>query len=513
MKKIPDNSLARVETKDLEVKKSELFNKESLKTVESYVVNYPYAEVEIHYDEAHNQYYYHVNEPWLSLSEKDLFQCIRESLFDNLVLSRNECNVIEAIRELKKAYIKILSKIRPPDENNLYKRMFYYLQREFFGFGFVDAMMHDPFIEDISCDGAGKPIFVYHMKYESMRSNLIVKDSGELDMYIMSTAQKAGKYISIAEPLADATLNDGSRIQMSLGDEVTAHGSTFTIRKFRSDPITPVDLINSGTLTPQALAYLWLCVESAKSCIFAGGTASGKTTLLNAVSLFIPPQSKIVSLEDTRELRLPHENWIPAVTRHSADLSRRGEIDLYDLLVAALRQRPEYIIVGEVRGKEAQTLFQAMNTGHVTYSTIHADTVSGIVYRLENPPLSVPRTMLSSLDLVCIQVQVRIGGRRVRRTKHIIEILEIDPRTRELITNEVFRWEPDSDELVWRGRSFLLDLMTEERTWTAKVMQEELKRREETLVWMMQHDIRTYREVAKTIECYLSNPQNFFRGR
>ncbi|MDK2796230.1 MAG: archaeal flagellar protein FlaI, partial [Archaeoglobaceae archaeon] len=215
---------------------------------------------------------------------------------------------------------------------------------------------------------------------------------------------------------------DGSRIQLTLGKEVTDHGSTFTIRKFREEPVTPVDLIAWKTFSAEQMAYLWLCIENKKSLIFAGGTASGKTTSMNAISLFIPRRAKIVTIEDTRELMLPHENWIPAVTR-DAFHGEKGKIDMYDLLRAALRQRPEYIIVGEVRGREALTLFQAMTTGHTTYSTLHADSVSGAIHRLENPPIEVPRAMLEALNIISVQAQTYVNDRRVRRNIEIAEIV------------------------------------------------------------------------------------------
>jgi flagellar protein FlaI len=217
--------------------------------------------------------------------------------------------------------------------------------------------------------------------------------------------------------------------------------------------------------------------------------------------------AKIVSLEDTRELKLPHPNWIPSITRESFDTAGRGEINMYELLRAAMRQRPEYIVVGEVRGKECQTLFQAMSTGHVTYSTIHADSVSSIVHRIENPPMDVPRNMFSALDFVCIQVQARVGGKRIRRNKQIVEILDIDPRTNELITNEVFKWRSATDEITYSGKSYILEEIMEARGWNENRMREELKRRQEVLEWMRIKKIRHYKDVAKILISYYREPE------
>ena len=226
----------------------------------------------------------------------------------------------------------------------------------------------------------------------------------ELSNYVTKLAQKCGKNISVAEPMLDATMPDGSRIQMTLSKAVTTNGSTFTIRKFRADPITATDLIKYKTMSPEMVAFMWLAVENGINALIAGGTASGKTSTLNAICLFIPRESKIVSIEETREINLPHPNWIPGAVRSGfgevVNEKFAGEIDLYDLMKAALRQRPEYILVGEIRGKEAYVLFQAMATGHTTYSTVHADSTESLIHRLEGKPIEIPRVMLQSLDIV-----------------------------------------------------------------------------------------------------------------
>jgi flagellar protein FlaI len=476
--------------------------------VELYPLNEPYAYVRVLLDNNTHEYTYQVLEPALSVAEKDLFQEIKERLFETLDVNTKDLTKEKARKLLRNATDDIIFdfgiKLNPIGR----EKILYNIEKEFIGDGLIDPIMHDKYIEDISCDGVKTTIFVYHTSYENIKTNLMYETADNLDSFVTKLAQRAGKYISIAEPMLDATMSDGSRIQMTLGREVTAHGSTFTIRKFRDEPITPTDLVEWGTFSPLSIAFFWLAVESGKSCIFAGGTASGKTTSLNAISLFIPPNAKVISLEDTRELKLPHPNWIPSVTRESFDTEGRGEIDMYELLRAALRQRPEYLLVGEVRGREALTLFQAMSTGHVTYSTIHADSVASVVHRLENPPINVPRNMLSALDLVSVQIQSRIGGQRIRRMKQLIEILDIDPRTNELITNEVFKWHAVSDEIRYSGKSFVLEEIMEERGWNEARMREELKRRQELLEWMRVKMIRHYRDVAKMLISYYRDPES-----
>ncbi|MDH7593026.1 MAG: type II/IV secretion system ATPase subunit [Methanomicrobiales archaeon] len=479
----------------------------NIEEVELYPVNEPYAYIRVILDNSTHEYTYQVLEPVLTQAERELLMEIKERLFETLDVNTKDLTREMAKKVLRSATDDIIYdyglKLSPVAR----EKILYNIEKDFIGDGLIDPIMHDKYIEDISCDGVKSTIFVYHTSYENIRTNLMYESADDLDSFVTKLAQRAGKYISIAEPMLDATMSDGSRIQMTLGREVTAHGSTFTIRKFREEPITPTDLIEWGTFSPLGIAFFWLAVESGKSCIFAGGTASGKTTSLNAISLFIPPNAKIVSLEDTRELKLPHPNWIPSITRQSFDSAGRGEIDMYELLRAALRQRPEYLLVGEVRGREALTLFQAMSTGHVTYSTIHADSVASVVHRLENPPINVPRNMLSALNLVSVQVQARIGGQRIRRQKQLIEILDIDPRTNELITNEVFRWVPATDEIRYSGKSFLLEEIMEEKGWNEARMKEELKRRQELLEWMRLKMIRHYKDVSKMLISYYRDPE------
>ncbi|MGB9176614.1 MAG: type II/IV secretion system ATPase subunit [Methanoregula sp.] len=483
------------------------FPKPGIEEMEMYPVNEPYAYVRITYDHATHEYMYHILEPRLADPEKELINELKERLFDTLDINTKDLSKEEARKRLRLVSDEIMQDFGihlPPLER---EKVHYNMYKDFLGNGLIDPIMHDKYIEDISCDGIRTPLFVFHSSYESMKTSIAYQTAEELDSFVTKLAQRSGKYISIAEPMLDATMQDGSRIQMTLGQEVTAHGSTFTIRKFKDEPITPTDLIEWRTFSPLAIAYIWICVEAGKSAIFAGGTASGKTTTLNAISLFIPPMAKIVSIEDTREVKLPHPNWIPSVTRDSFDAGGRGEITMYELLRAAMRQRPEYIIVGEVRGKECQTLFQAMSTGHVTYSTIHADSVASVVHRIENPPMDVPRNMLSALDFVLTQVQARVGGKRIRRNKQIVEILDIDPRTNELITNEVFKWRSATDEHSYSGKSYLLEEIMEAKGWSDNRMREELKRRQEVLEWMRSRKIRHYKDVAKILISYHRDPE------
>ena len=478
-----------------------------VEVIEVYPVNEPYAYVRILYDDSTMENIYEIIEPVLTPEENDLMEEVKQGVLDRLDINMSNVTKEKAQKALAHYMDEVLSDYHITLSPCQHAKILYLMVKEYLGDGVIDAVMHDPNVEDISCDGVNSPIFLFHRKYESVQTSLVYTNAVDLNSFVTKLAQRSGKFISIAEPMLDATMTDGSRIQMTLGEEVTAHGSTFTIRKFKDEPVTPTDLIQWSTFSPLSIAYLWLAVENGKSCIFSGGTASGKTTSLNAIALFIPRMAKIITLEDTRELKLPHPNWIPSITRDAFSSDGKGSVDMYELLKAALRQRPEYLIVGEVRGKEALTLFQAMSTGHITYSTMHADSVSSAVHRLENPPIDVPRNMLTALHIMCIQVQVQIGGRRTRRNKQIIEILDIDPRTNELITNVVFQWHEAIDEIKYTGKSFVLESIMEKKGWPEARMMEELRNRQLLLQWMHLKKLNNFKEVSNVLISYSRRPE------
>ena len=375
--------------------------------------------------------------------------------------------------------------------------------RDYLEFGKIDALIHDTSLEDISCNGVDIPIFLYHKNYENIMTN-ITFDEKQLDSFVIRLAQRCGKHISIAEPMIDATMPDGSRIQMTLGKEITTRGSTFTIRKFKEDPFTPVDLIAWNTFSSETMAYLWLCIENNQSLIFSGGTASGKTSSLNAVSLFIPQPSKVISLEDTRELMLYHATGSRGDPRLVTGQLHRDR--MFDLLRAALRQRPEYLLVGEVRGKEALTLFQAMYTGHTTFSTMHADSIQAVVNRLLNEPINVPNMMLQSLNIVSIQELVYLNGQKLRRTRSVVEITGIDPRTNNLRINELYRWNSLDDTYEPMGESVVLSDIMSRRGWDRARLKREIADRIRVLEYLRDRGIRDYRRVTIAINAYYVMP-------
>jgi flagellar protein FlaI len=470
--------------------------------IDRYWVNAPFAFVSINYDPEENEHLYYVVEPELSPDEYELLEALFEDIRDPLVYRPDvhDDDVEEVLREELHEH---LERYGTEIEVGGFYRLFYYLYRAFRGFGKIDPIINDPHIEDISCDGYDLPLFVYHDEYTDVKTNVSFQQEA-LDNFVVRLAQQSGRHISVGEPMVESTLPDGSRAELALGEEVTPRGSAFTIRKYSDEPFTPVDLIKHGTFSVGQMAFLWLAIEHNKSLIFAGGTASGKTTSMNAISMFVPPRSKVLSIEDTRELTLYHGNWLSSVTRER--LHEGNDITMYDLLRSALRHRPEYIIVGEVRGDEAITLFQAMNTGHTTYSTMHADSVQTVINRLENEPINVPRSMVQSLDVLCVQTLTRFDDQRVRRNKTIAEIEGIDQRTGELDYSTTYSWNGQDDTFTESGSSVVLEEIKDDRAWSQADLLSELQDRRRFLQYLADNDVSDYRRFTALVNEYYTVP-------
>ena len=523
-----------------------------------YWVNKPYACVFIFKSTKENEYKYYVVEPHLTDVERDLQEFLSEKLKtaikytdDEVVVQGSEgdrASVIE--RETERLLDRydlynpgndtggvldtvagLLGRDTDRDEDDgidgvearpepavleeettqlseyQVEKLLYVLKRNFIGYGRIDPIKHDINVEDISCDGYNTRVFVYHGDHEQIISN-VEHGEAELDRFVVKLAQRSGMGISKRQPQVDATLPDGSRAQLTLGTEVSDHGTNYTIRQFKDVPFTPVDLINWNTFSLDEMAFLWLCIENNKSLIFAGGTASGKTTSLNAVSLFIPSNAKIVSIEDTREVELPQRNWVASVTRASFGQDDTGAVDEFDLLEAALRQRPDYIVMGEVRGEEGRTLFQVMSTGHTTYTTFHADSVGEVIKRFTTDPINVSKTLFTALDLVSIQTQTRVDGHKVRRNKVLTEINEYTPENDEINVRDVFEWRAETDEFRQLGSSSTLAEIKFDRGWSQERLDEELFRRKLVLAYLIQNGLNSYTEVAATVQAFINDPES-----
>jgi flagellar protein FlaI len=477
-----------------------------------YSVVEPYSYIQATYNRATSEFLMRVIEPKLKEDEEELLTLFKETLEKTLDYEWEKLTVMDKKTYLVKSVESFIKSRGMSIEPISKDKITYFLARDFVGFGPIDALMNDNHIEDISCDGVGIPLFVFHNKFESIKTSVVFDDESTLNSFVINLGQRCGKQLSVSNPILDGTTVEGHRVQATYAREVTTRGASFTIRRFKEKPFTPVELIKYGTASPEIVAYMWLSVEHGESAIICGGTASGKTATLNAMALFIPPGAKVVTMEDTREINLPHENWIPGTTRSGVgergpDGKAAGEIDMYDLVRAALRQRPNYIIVGEVRGKETYTMFQAMATGHTTFSTMHADSVKGMVNRLENPPINCPRILLTALRNVIIQTHARVGVDMVRRIKQLIEIVGFEPETNELISNTVYEWDQATDKFIFKGHSFLFDKIMEMKNLTHEELLQEFERRIDIVKYMVAKDMADHNEIWGLIREYYKEPK------
>jgi len=478
-----------------------------MEAVEVYPVVEPFSYVRVLYDNDRSEYLLEAIEPQLTASEERILMLLKDTLSRTLDYEYKQLSRMDRKEYLKSSIESFISTRGYSLSSVTRDKIAYYAVRDFIGYGPIDIFMNDPNGEDISCDGVNVPIFLFHRKYESVRTNVVFKDEDQLNSFVVYLGQKCGKQISVSSPILDGTTPEGHRLQATYSKEVTSRGSSFTIRLFKEKPFTPVDVIKFGTASPEMMAYFWMSVENGESAMIIGGTGNGKTSTLNAISLFIPPSAKIVTMEDTREINLPHENWIPGTTRtgvgeRGPSGKAAGEIDMFDLVRAALRQRPNYIIVGEVRGKEAYTMFQAMATGHTTYATMHADSVKLMINRLENPPISIPRILLTALRTVIVQQQVRIGREHGRRIRSVVELIGYEPETNEITTNVVFEWDQLKDRFIFKGHSALFDKLRDLKNWTHEELTAEFNRRIDIMRYMVKKGINSHIEIWSLINRY-----------
>jgi len=373
--------------------------------------------------------------------------------------------------------------------------------------------MRDPNIEDISCDGVEKPVYIWHRRYENLETNLVFHDDQEVDDAVVKLVHMAGKHVSSAFPIVDASLPGKHRLAVCYRREITPFGTAFTIRKFRDDPYSIIDLINLGTLSEEMAAYFWTCLENRSSLMVLGGTASGKTTFLNAVACLLKPGSKVITIEETAELNLPHENWVSLIARRSYGLGENltGEVTLFDLVKTSMRHRPDLIMVGEIRGSEAYTLFQALATGHGGMATMHADSVESAVKRLIQKPMDIAPSYMPLMNVVVSIQRVHLPQSKTG---------EMTAYRRVLNVNEIADYEDYRETFTWKAAGdvhnsnfkcgVMLNQICERRGMTWKELLAQIKQRENLLKWMRDRNIRSYRDVAGVITEYSAKPDEFY---
>ncbi|MCL2115908.1 MAG: CpaF family protein [Methanobrevibacter sp.] len=401
----------------------------------------------------------------------------------------------------------------PIEEKNHFK----YLEKlandfyqEILGYGEIDPLIKDDELEEIMIIGINKPVFVYHREYGMMESNLIFKNDEEIISIIDSIARQISRRIDKESPILDGRLPDGSRVNATL-PPVSADGPSLTIRKFKKDPLTIVDLINLKTLNSDLAAFFWLCFDGmgvkSANAIISGGTSSGKTTTLNALSSFINPKERIITIEDTLELQIHHKHVVRMETRPT-NIENKGELNMDDLVKNSLRQRPDRIIVGEVRGEEAITLFTALNTGHSGFGTLHANNARETITRLTNSPMNVPKIMISAIDFIIMQNRIyKSDGVSIRRINEVVEVVGMEEGTIQL--NKLFQWNPEKDEIQNISiASNTLRTIANMRGVSPKKLDEEIARRKLVLDFLVKNKIRSSNEVTNIIENYYSDSEN-----
>lgn len=456
---------------------------------------------------------YNVFKQKYSSEEKLLLSELRENLVD-LAISSDESLQVNEDKLLNDIKNFLFAKLANNSQNNTISNEYLdNLARKLFqdlvGYGEIDPLIRDDNLEEIMVIGIDKPVFVYHREYGMMKTNILFKDAGEVMNLIDSIARQINRRIDQESPILDGRLPDGSRVNATI-PPISADGPSMTIRKFKRDPLTIIDLINSKTISVELAAFFWLCFDGlgvkSANAIISGGTSSGKTTTLNALSSFINPKERIITIEDTLELQIPHEHVIRMETR-PPNVENRGELTMNDLVKNSLRQRPDRIIVGEVRGSEAITLFTALNTGHSGFGTLHSNDARETITRLTNAPMSVPNIMISAIDFIIMQNRIyRSDGVSFRRISEVAEVSGIEEGVIQL--NKIFEWDPQSDTIKNVGiTSKTLTEIANVSGNSLNRLYDEIKNREIVLQHMVDWNIRSIRDVSTVLEMYYLDSQ------
>ncbi|MDH3277573.1 MAG: type II/IV secretion system ATPase subunit [Nitrosopumilus sp.] len=476
------------------------------KIIKEYPLNAPFSYAKILWDEKNSNFQYFVDEIKLNFDEeriyKDLYTFVEESL-DSLETTK-ERNFDTHLNDVIKKHEGFFTS----NPIASMEKVKYFLKRDIMGYGEIDALMHDPNIEDISCSGPQNPLYVWHRNYDSMSSNISFESHQILNSFITRIVFKAGKHVSTAHPISDLAITGNHRISVLYQKEITPKGTSFTIRKFKEDPYTIIDLIDFGTIDIETAAYLWMMIEAKMSIMIIGSTGSGKTTVLNAIAGLVSENDKLFSVEDVAEINLPHDNWFSLISRSGYGSNDEGEIGLYELIKSGVRHRPDYIIVGEIRGSEAYVMFQAMATGHGGLCTMHADSFDSASKRLQQKPMSIPPAYLSLMNsaLVIKRVKDKVTGQSMRRA---ISVEEISSNS---VPNSVTIWNPKSDYFEHSFNSSKnLKKISEQTGDEFEDILKEHHKRTKILKWMSANSIREHKKVTEMIRKYYNDPKSVLK--
>jgi flagellar protein FlaI len=483
-----------------------------LKVIDKYPLYEPFSHVVIVQNPKTGEHKYILDELQLDPLEKGVYDRILEILLAEIESPKEE--IADPRKFFAEEAKKIVDKYRIslgwlPDVS--WYKILYHAERDLVGFGKIDPLMRDPNIEDISCDGVMKPVYVWHRNYESIETNLQFPNDEVLDNTVVKLVHMAGKHVSTAFPIVDASLPGKHRLAVAYRREITPFGTAFTIRKFREDPYSIIDLINIGTFSEEMAAYFWMSLENRASIMVLGGTAAGKTTALNTLACLIKPGSKIITIEETAELNLPLENWVSLISRQSYGLggSGVGEVSLFDLVKTSMRHRPDILVVGEVRGQEAYVLFQALATGHGGMCTMHAENLDSAVKRLTQKPMDISPAYIPLMNIVLSIQRVHLTKNNEKRAyRRVITVNEIEDYEKYHVP---CKWNPAKDVHVMDfDKSTLLSSIAERQGVTIEDLIEEIGRRRDVLHWMRERNIRSYKDVAAIVAEYYARPKHIY---
>lgn len=482
----------------------------SWKVIDKYPLNAPFAYAVIAEDPGNGTKKYFVDEVVLSQREASIYTYLLETLESELSVPRSEIDprayFLEQAKRLVTKYSIKASQLSWPKIN-------YFAERDLVGFGIIDGVMRDTQIEDITVDGVGKPLFIFHRRYDNIETNMNFLHDEELDNVIARLAHMAGKHVSTAFPIVQGTLPGRHRLAATYRREISPYGGTLTIRKFREDPLTIIDMMNLNVIDHNLAAYVWLLMENRATAIVCGSTGSGKTTLLNALLTLTRMNSKIVTIEEVQEINIAHQNWSALVSRESYGTGddTSGEVGLFQLVKATMRMRPDILVVGEVRGEEAYVLFQAISTGHGGLCTLHADDVTSAIQRLTSKPMDVPPSFIPFLDLVFTVRRIAIpmaggGFKTMRRVLSVDEVVSVGSYVR------MFKWDPGSDKQLGSPMktSVKLARLARDTGTTIPDLMNEIERRSIVLRWAQQREIRNFRELSLIFEEYRAHSNEIF---
>lgn len=487
------------------------------KVLEEYEIDYHNVVASVKICQDPNEYVpiYDIKYPKIEEATRAVLDSVREKIVTELAFRTEDILSPEESGDVKKAFIDKATNLIEQELPSLPKSdvgiLVGVLSQESLGLGPIEFMLKDNGLEEIVINNSKEPVWVYHRTFGWLKTNVIIGDEARVFNYAAQIGRRVGTQITNLDPLMDAYLTTGDRANATLFP-ISSKGNTLTIRKFARRPWTITDFIETKTISPEVSAFLWLAIQFEMNIVCTGGTASGKTSFLNVLTMFIPPTQRIISIEDTREIQLPHFlHWIPLTTR-PPNIEGKGEVTMLQLMINALRMRPDRMIVGEIRrSKEAEVLFEAINTGHSVYSTLHANTAEETLKRLINPPINIPISLLTSLQLIAVMHRDR--RKNIRR---VLEVTELIPSgglaEMKIELNNIFRWVPSKDRIIEWGKSNRIwnDIRLFSGMGDSEI-RNNLEEKKSILLWLVKNKINDINKVGRVISDYYKDPENVLK--